>query len=104
MATVLVLGRGLVGNAVSNHLKLDTSFEVEALGRSALDLRNPLELAAELDRIRPEIVIIAAGVVGGIEKNIAEPYLLGSENTRIILNTIQQIRQPYLKHQRKKRD
>jgi GDP-L-fucose synthase len=80
MPTVLVLGRGLVGNAVSNHLKLDTSFEVETLGRSALDLRNPLELAAELDRIRPEIVIIAAGVVGGIEKNIAEPYLLGSEN------------------------
>jgi GDP-L-fucose synthase len=98
MPTVLVLGKGLVGNAVSNHLKLDTSFEVETLGRSALDLRNPLELVAELERVRPEIVIIAAGVVGGIEKNIAEPYLLATENTKIILNTIDACTRFKVKH------
>jgi len=88
MPKVLILGKGLVGEAVSNYLKLDASFEVEVLGRSVLDLRNPLVLLDELKRIKPEIVILAAGVVGGIEKNIAEPYVLGSENAKIILNSI----------------
>jgi GDP-L-fucose synthase len=85
---VLVLGKGLVGAAVSNHLKSDASFEVVTLGKSDLDLRDPLELLVKLKKISPEIVIIAAGVVGGIEKNIAEPYVLGTENAKIILNTI----------------
>ena len=88
MLKVLVLGRGLVGHAVGNHLMQDANFEVDMLDKSSIDLRQPNELASALEKALPDVVIIAAGVVGGIEKNITEPYLLGTENARIILNTI----------------
>lgn len=89
MPKVLVLGRGLVGSAVSNHLKQDSRFEVEVRGKTSLDLRDPNELEDLLKRTKPEIVVIAAGVVGSIEKNTAEPYFLAAENSIIILNTIE---------------
>lgn len=89
MQKVLVLGRGLVGNAVSNSLKQDSRFEVETQSKTSCDLRNPQEVENVLKRFRPEIVVIAAGVVGGVEKNIAEPYLLVVENAQIVLNVIE---------------
>jgi GDP-L-fucose synthase len=89
MPKVLVLGKGLIGSAVSEHLKQDNRFEVEVHGKTSLDLRDSHELQNLLKRTRPEIVVIAAGVVGSIQKNSSEPYLLGMENSRITLNTIE---------------
>jgi len=89
MTNVLILGRGLVGSALNEYLITNTEYAVHSLGKSDLDLRDFHAVEENFRRINPDIVILAAGVVGGIEKNIAEPYVLGAENSRIILNVIE---------------
>jgi GDP-L-fucose synthase len=76
MTNVLILGRGLVGNALYEYLITNTKYTVHSLGKSDLDLRDFHAVEENFRRINPDIVILAAGVVGGIEKNIAEPYVL----------------------------
>jgi GDP-L-fucose synthase len=85
MSNVLILGQGLVGTAIGDYLAANPNYNVQTLGKSQLDLRNINILEKHLLSSKPDILILAAGVVGGIEKNIAEPYLLGTENSRIIL-------------------
>ena len=89
MSNVLILGQGLVGTAIGDYLAANPNYSVQTLGKSQLDLRNINVLEKHLLNSKPDILILAAGVVGGIEKNIAEPYLLGTENSRIILNVIE---------------
>ena len=89
MAKILVLGEGLVGSAVRDRLEKNSSYEIETLAKSSVDLRNLSDFELLLEKIKPEVVIIAAGVVGGFEKNYSEPYLLGLENSKIILNVIE---------------
>ena len=89
MSSVLILGRGLVGSAIADYLKRNSGHDVQTIDKSEIDLRDLDALFLSLERIRPDILILAAGVVGGIEKNIEEPYLLGSENSRIIVNVIE---------------
>jgi GDP-L-fucose synthase len=89
MSSVLILGRGLVGSAIADYLKRNSEHDVRIIDKSEIDLRDLDALFLSLSRIRPDILILAAGVVGGIEKNIEEPYFLGSENSRIIVNVIE---------------
>ena len=89
MSSVLILGRGLVGSAIADYLKRNSGHDVQTINKSEIDLRDLDALFLFLERIRPDILILAAGVVGGIEKNIEEPYLLGSENSKIIVNVIE---------------
>jgi GDP-L-fucose synthase len=89
MGKILVLGEGLVGSTVRDHLQKNSSYEIETLAKSSVDLCNLSDFELLLEKIKPEIVIIAAGVVGGFEKNCSEPYLLGLENSKIILNVIE---------------
>lgn len=89
MLRILVLGQGLVGTAVSENLSANEKYNVQSLSKSDLDLKDFHSAEKIIKLLRPDIVIIAAGVVGGIEKNISEPYLLGKENSIIILNVIE---------------
>jgi GDP-L-fucose synthase len=78
-----------VGKALSARFLKSENFQVLSLSKAELDLRKLEDVEKCFGEIRPDILILAAGVVGGIEKNIDEPFNLGSENSHIILNVIQ---------------
>jgi GDP-L-fucose synthase len=88
MRRVLILGKGLVGSSLNRQFLLAGGYEVINLGKQELDLTDISQVSLTLRRLNPEVLILASGVVGGIEKNISEPFHLGSVNSRIILNTI----------------
>ena len=89
MQKVLILGNGLVGKAIYAHLLKCKEFQVQILSKSELDLRKLESIEKSFEEIKPDVLILAAGVVGGIEKNINEPFDLGLENLQIISNVIQ---------------
>jgi GDP-L-fucose synthase len=89
MSSVLILGRGLVGRAIGDYLNRNSGHDVRIIDRSEIDLRNLDALFLFLSKTRPDVLIVAAGVAGGIEKNIEAPYFLGSENSRIIVIVIE---------------
>ena len=84
MQKVLILGNGLVGKALSARFLKSENFQVLTLSKAELDLRELEDVEKCFGEIRPDILILAAGVVGGIEKNIDEPFNLGSENSHIV--------------------
>jgi GDP-L-fucose synthase len=88
MRRVLILGKGLVGGSLNRQFLLAGGYEVINLGKQELDLTDISQVSLTLRRLNPEVLILASGVVGGIEKNISEPFHLGAINSRIILNTI----------------
>lgn len=89
MKRVLVLGKGLVGSSLTRQLLLTGGYDVINLGKQELDLTDISQVSLSLSSLRPEVLILASGVVGGIERNISEPFHLGIVNSQIILNTFQ---------------
>jgi GDP-L-fucose synthase len=66
---VFVAGhRGMVGAALLRRLARE-SCEILTADRIQLDLIRPAEVEAWFDRMRPEVVIVAAAKVGGIQAN-----------------------------------
>jgi len=63
-------------------------YEVITQDRSQLDLRDPDETDRFLKKCKPDSVIVAAGVVGGIRANSTRPVEFLSDNALIALNTI----------------
>jgi GDP-L-fucose synthase len=79
MRILLTGGGGLVGRNVLEHPDID-KFEVLAPRSNELDLREFGEVQAYLHAHKPDIVIHAAGKVGGIQANMREPvgFLMGN--------------------------
>ena len=86
---IIVLGKGLVGSALINRLSTESNYQVIGIGRRECDLRDRKAVENLFASEKPEIAILAAGVVGGIEKNLSSPAELIIENSRIILNVIE---------------
>jgi len=63
-------------------------YEVITQDRSQLDLRDPDKTDRFLNKCKPDSVIVAAGVVGGIRANSTRPVEFLSDNALIALNTI----------------
>lgn len=88
MARLLVTGGGgMVGRSLLAHPGL-SAWQVMAPPRAALDLCDAGATRAWLMRHRPDAVVHAAGRVGGIQANMAEPLRFLDENARIGLNLI----------------
>lgn len=88
MARLFVTGgRGMVGRNLCDHPGI-ARWQVLAPSRAELDLTDVLALHDWLDRHRPDAVVHAAGLVGGIQANLAEPLRYLAENARIGLNVI----------------
>lgn len=85
---ILVLGKGLVGSAISDCFSKENSLQVTSVDSRECDLRNSSNIRELLDYAKPEVVVLAAGIVGGIEKNLGDPVGLIMENSKIILNVI----------------
>jgi len=79
--------RGLVGRAVIRRLKREDA-EIITVSRAELDLRDQARTRAFLKEAKPDIVIVAAAVVGGILANSSYPVDFLNDNLLIESNLI----------------
>ena len=88
MKTILILGAsGFVGKNFLSNAEA-TKYKILSPFSDELDLLNKDAITSYLKRNKPELIINAAGKVGGILKNIKSQYSFLLENTLINLNLI----------------
>jgi nucleoside-diphosphate-sugar epimerase len=87
MKIVITGGSGMVGCNIQEHQRA-SEFEILSPTRQDLDLLNEDAVAAYFLRTKPDFVIHAAGTVGGIQANMAEPVRFLTDNLRLGLNVI----------------
>lgn len=75
--------RGLVGKAIVNRLMQAGYSHILTASRQELDLRDPVAVDHWFAEHQPEFVIHAAGKVGGINANMAEPADFAHDNLMI---------------------
>jgi nucleoside-diphosphate-sugar epimerase len=83
--------RGMVGSAIQRHLKARGE-EIELLvrTRAELDLTNQAAVRSFFQAERPDVVILAAAKVGGIQANNVYPANFIYENLMIEANVVHQ--------------
>lgn len=81
---------GMVGSAILRKLRQEGYGNLLTIDRDALDLTNSIAVKRFFIRWRPEIVILAAGKVGGIQANLDYPGEFTYENLMIQCNVIQE--------------
>jgi GDP-L-fucose synthase len=79
--------RGLVGQALVRRLEREEC-ELVTVGRGELDLRRQADTEAWLDANRPQVVFLAAALVGGIHANNTRPAEFIYDNLAIATNVI----------------
>jgi GDP-L-fucose synthase len=84
---LLTGGSGMVGRNIREHPSAQR-YTVLAPSRAELDLNQTGDVLAFIRDARPDFVIHAAGRVGGIQANMADPVRFLSENIQIGLNVI----------------
>ncbi len=87
MRILLTGGTGMVGRNIKEH-KLAQGYKLLTPSRQELDLTNKREIYRYLNDNNPELIIHAAGLVGGIHANIANPSRFLLENLEIGCNVI----------------
>ncbi len=88
-AAVYVAGhRGLVGSAIWRELDRRGFTNLHGLPSSELDLLDRSAVFAYIRSVRPEVVVLAAAKVGGIQANNTHPVDFLSENVRIQVNVL----------------
>jgi GDP-L-fucose synthase len=93
MASVVLFGgTGMVGHNVRD-LAAARGVEVLAPPRSEVDLTDSRTVTAYLRRIAPEVVIHAAGRVGGIAANMSHPVAFLTENWEMGRNVVMAARE-----------
>lgn len=92
MRVFLTGGNGMVGTNVREHPSAKRH-DIVAPPRRQLDLRSYRDVHHALEEIRPDIVIHAAGKVGGIHANICEPVDFLLDNLDMGRNVIEAARE-----------
>ena len=82
--------RGMVGSAIFRQLQADARADIVIRSHAQLDLTNQLAVRDFMQVERPDVVILAAGKVGGIHANNAYPAEFIYENLMIECNVIHQ--------------
>lgn len=83
-SNILILGSsGLIGSAFSRKAREHRYSNVLTPSRGELDLENETAVNLFFEQVKPEIVILAAGKVGGIVANRNFPFDFLKENLRI---------------------
>lgn len=86
-ARIFIAGhRGLAGSALWRHFTAHGFTNLIGRTSTELDLRDAAATAAFFEEVRPEVVIAAAAVVGGIAANASRPADFCSDNLRIQVN------------------
>lgn len=81
---------GMVGSAILRKLRADGYSNLITIDRDYLDLTDSFAVKKFFKAIKPEIVILAAGKVGGIQANIDSPGEFIYDNLMIQSNVIQE--------------
>ena len=76
---LLTGGGGMVGRNLLEHFEIN-DFEILAPNSKELDLRDYNAVQTYLQKIKPDVVIHAAGKVGGIHANMREPVSFLMDN------------------------
>jgi Nucleoside-diphosphate-sugar epimerases len=84
--------RGMAGSAVVRRLEREPC-EILTVGRESVDLRRQAEVEDWMAEARPDVVFLAAAVVGGIHANNTRPAEFLYENLAIETNIIHAARQ-----------
>lgn len=79
---------GLIGSALVRRLQREDYRSVRTAPRAQLDLTHAADVRAFFERERPEVVLLAAGRVGGIVENQRVPATFITENLAIQQNVI----------------
>lgn len=87
MRLLITGSTGMVGQNILEHPNA-SNYEVLAPRRSELDLLDISSLKNYLEINQPDIIVHAAGVVGGIQANIAEPVKFLVDNMNMGLNVL----------------
>lgn len=87
MRILLTGGTGMVGSNIRQHPAAE-AHEILAPRSSELDLLDAGATAEYVRRTQPDVVVHAAGVVGGIQANIANPVRFFTANMAMGLNII----------------
>lgn len=96
MKILLTGSGGMVGRNILEH-PLSIDHQILTPSRTQLDLLNPEQISVYLEKNQPELIIHAAGVVGGIQANIAEPVKFLVENLNMGTNLIMSARNAGIK-------
>jgi GDP-L-fucose synthase len=83
---------GMAGSAVMRALRAAGHDGAFGLPSSGLDLRDPAATAAFFGRERPDVVVMAAGRVGGVRANLADRYGFLRDNLLMALNVVESAR------------
>ena len=79
----------MVGSALVRQIRTGDRYEPVLRGRRELDLCDDAAVKTFFEQEQPDVVIVAAGRVGGIEANRSQPVEFLLDNMRIAANTIQ---------------
>jgi len=80
--------RGMVGAALVRRLRAEPGTTILTVGRDAVDLRRQAAVEGWIDANRPDAIILAAAVVGGIRANDTRPAAFLHDNLAIATNII----------------
>jgi len=84
---LLTGGSGMVGSNIINH-KYSLNYKILSPSSTDLNLLNYQNIEEYIESNNPEIVIHAAGIVGGIEANIKYPVKFLVDNMQMGLNIL----------------
>jgi len=79
--------RGMAGSAIARRLEREAC-EILTVGRDRVDLRRQAEVEGWMAEARPDVIFLAAAVVGGIHANNSRPAEFLYENLAIETNII----------------
>lgn len=85
-------GGGFLGHFIRERLEKERPAEILAPRRAELDLRDAAAIRAYLDRWKPNLIIHAAAVVGGIGANRSHPGRFFYENAIMGIQLIEEAR------------
>jgi GDP-L-fucose synthase len=89
MRTLVLGSSGQIGGEVALHFEADGRYELLSPKRSELELHNREKTNQYFKKFRPELVVNAAGINGGIVRNLNEGRLLAEHNLRICFNVME---------------
>lgn len=84
--------RGMAGSAIVRRLEREPC-EILTVGRDAVDLRRQADVEAWMAEAKPDVVFLAAALVGGIHANNSRPAEFLYENLAIETNIIHAAKQ-----------
>jgi len=96
MKILLTGSRGMVGMNILEHVSA-SNYKILTPSSCELNLLNREEVDFYLNKNQPDMIIHAAGIIGGIQANISEPVRFLVDNMQIGLNVLMSAKESGIK-------